>query len=162
MDLATLRHSTSHIMAQAVKELFPSARLAIGPSIEEGFYYDFDLDKPFSADDLAKIEKKMQEIIKNDAPFIKEELPRKKAIELFKKLNENYKVELIEEIPDESVSVYKTGESFMDLCRGPHIDSTGKAGAFKLLSVAGAYWRGSEKNKMLQRIYGTAFQKKEE
>jgi threonyl-tRNA synthetase len=144
-------------MAQAVKELWPQVRLGIGPSIEDGFYYDFDKGEPFSDEDLAKIEKKMLEIIKKDEPFLKEELPKKEATVLFKKLKEDYKVELISQIPDEKVSIYKTGEGFTDLCRGPHIESTGQIKAFKLLSVAGAYWHGIETNPMLQRIYGTCF-----
>ena len=157
MDLDTLRHSCSHVMAQAVKELWPEVKLGIGPSIEDGFYYDFDKKEPFADEDLAKIEKKMGEIIKKDAPFIREELPKKEAQGLFKKLKEDYKVDLLNGIPDEKVSIYKTGEDFIDLCRGPHIESTGKIKAFKLLSVAGAYWHGIETNPMLQRIYGTCF-----
>ena len=161
MDLSTLRHSVSHIMAQAVKEIWPDTKLGIGPSIDDGFYYDFDKDKPFAPEDLEKIEKKMNHIIKQNLKFQREELDKKDAVKLFKGLEEKYKVELLEEIPDEKVSVYKQGE-FVDLCRGPHIESTGKVKAFKLLSIAGAYWRGSEKNAMLQRIYGTAFLTKEE
>ncbi|MEK6714443.1 MAG: threonine--tRNA ligase, partial [Candidatus Omnitrophota bacterium] len=164
-DLDTLRHSCSHIMAQAVKELWPETKLAIGPSIDEGFYYDFDTSTalsagkkgPFTPEDLEKIEKRMQEIIKKDLPFAREELDKNKARTVFKDAKENYKVELIGELPDEKVSIYKTGKDFTDLCRGPHLNSTGEVKAFKLLSVAGAYWRGSEKNAMLQRIYGTAF-----
>jgi len=144
-------------MAQAVKELWPEVKLGIGPSIEDGFYYDFDKIEPFADEDLAKIEKKMGEIIEKDTPFLREELPRKEAQELFKRLKEDYKVDLLNEIPDEKVSIYKTGEDFMDLCRGPHIESTGNIKAFKLLSVAGAYWHGIETNPMLQRIYGTCF-----
>lgn len=158
MDLDTLRHSCSHIMAQAVKELWPEAKLAIGPSIEDGFYYDFDLAAPLATEDLAKIEERMQHIIKEDLPFVREELSKKEAAALFKDLKEDYKLELIEEIPEEKVSVYKTGDKFIDLCRGPHVASTGKIQAFKLLSVAGAYWHGIETNPMLQRIYGTAFE----
>ena len=161
MDLQTLRHSVSHIMAQAVKELWPDTKLGIGPAIEEGFYYDFDKKDAFVPEDLEKIEKKMQEIIKRDLKFQREVMAKKDAIKLFKGLKEKYKTELIEEIPDKEVSVYKQGE-FVDLCRGPHIESTAKVKAFKLLSIAGAYWRGSEKNVMLQRIYGTAFLTKEE
>jgi threonyl-tRNA synthetase len=144
-------------MAQAVKELWPQAKLGIGPSIEDGFYYDFDKKEAFSEDDLARIEQKMLEIIKKDAPFVREELPKKEAEAVFKKLKEDFKVELLKEIPDDSVSLYKTGNGFIDLCRGPHIESTGKIKAFKLLSVAGAYWHGIETNPMLQRIYGTCF-----
>ena len=143
-------------MAHAVKDLFPYAKLAIGPATDEGFYYDFDIDRPFTPEDLSLIEEKMSEIIRQDSPFVRKEVSRQEAIELFKKLGENYKVELLEEIEDEKVSLYEEG-GFIDLCRGPHIDSTGQITAFKLLSIAGAYWRGSEKNKMLQRIYGTSF-----
>jgi threonyl-tRNA synthetase len=155
-DRETFRHSTSHILAHAVKQLFPEAKLAIGPAIEEGFYYDFDIDSPFSPEDLTSIEKKMSEIIKQNNPFIRKVVPRKEAIELFKKMGEEYKVELLEAIADEEVSLYEEG-GFTDLCRGPHIETTGQVTAVKLLSVAGAYWRGDEKNKMLQRIYGTSF-----
>jgi threonyl-tRNA synthetase len=155
------RHSDSHIMAEAVKKLFPDARLAIGPAIEDGFYYDFDVERPFTPEDLEKIEKRMQEIIKMNSPFVREEMGKKDAIKLFESKGEVYKVELINELSGDTVSIYRQG-SFADLCRGPHIPSTGKIKAFKLLSTAGAYWRGSEKNKMLQRIYGTAFLTKEE
>lgn len=162
MDLSTLRHSCAHIMAQAVKELWPPVRLAIGPSIEDGFYYDFDKKEPFSEDDLAKIEKKMLEIIQKDEPFIRQELDRQEAKELFQKMREPYKVELIDGLGDNVVSIYKTGESFLDLCRGPHVNSTGQVKAFKLLSVAGAYWHGIETNPMLQRVYGACFETKRE
>jgi len=144
-------------MAQAVKELWPEAKLGIGPSIEDGFYYDFEKKEPFTDADLANIEQKMREIILENEPFIREELAKNKAAELFSKLHENYKVELIQDIPDEKVSIYKTGEGFLDLCRGPHVNATGDIRAFKLLSVAGAYWHGLETNPMLQRIYGTCF-----
>ena len=137
--------------------MWPEAKLAIGPSIEDGFYYDFDKKEPFTDEDLNKIEGLMRRIIKEDLPFVREELDKKSAADLFRKLNETYKIELINEIPDESVSIYKTGNKFLDLCRGPHIGSTEKIKAFKLLSVAGAYWRGLETNPMLQRIYGTSF-----
>ncbi len=157
MDLETLRHSCAHVMAQAVKELWPQVKLGIGPAIEDGFYYDFDKKGPFSEDDLVKIEQKMQQIIAKDEPLVRQELSRQKAQELFGKLKEDYKLELIREIPDEKLSIYKTGESFIDLCRGPHVESTGEIKAFKLLSVAGAYWHGIETNPMLQRIYGTCF-----
>lgn len=143
-------------MAHAVRELFPRAKLAIGPATEDGFYYDFDLDSPFTPEDLTKIEKKMAEIIKRDRPFVRKVFPRKDAIELFKDAGEGYKVEILKEITDDEVSLYEEGD-FIDLCRGPHVSSTGVIRAFKLLSIAGAYWRGDEKNKMLQRIYGTAF-----
>ena len=155
-----LRHTSSHILAQAVKRLFPEAKLAIGPAIDTGFYYDFDSDRPFSEEDLAAIEKEMEKIVKEDQKLERFELPRKDAIELMKEKGEDYKVELINELPeDEVISFYKQGD-FVDLCAGPHAPSTGKAKAIKLLSVAGAYWRGNENNKMLQRIYGTAFVKK--
>lgn len=150
------RHSTSHVMAQAVSELYPGVKLGIGPTIEDGFYYDFDLDVNLSPDDLGKIEEKMKEIIRQDLPFIREELSREGATKLFESLKQSYKVELLEEREDEKVTVYKNG-GFVDLCRGPHLPSTGKIEAFKLLSIAGAYWRGDEKRPMLQRIYGTAF-----
>lgn len=157
--LDTLRHSTAHIMAQAVKELYPDAKITIGPSIKDGFYYDFDRDKPFTTEDLNSIEKKMEEIIKADALFERIEVSKEEARKIFK--DEAYKIELINEIEDEKVSIYKQG-SFVDLCRGPHLSSTGRVKAFKLLSVAGSYWRGNEKNKMLQRIYGTSFPTKKE
>lgn len=143
-------------MAHAVKDLFPEAKLAIGPAIEEGFYYDFDIDRTLTPEDLSSIEKKMSEIIKQDNPFVRRLVPKEEAIELFRKKGEDYKVELLKEIADEVVSLYEE-DDFVDLCRGPHIGSTGQVSAFKLLSVAGAYWRGDEKNKMLQRIYGTSF-----
>lgn len=155
------RHSASHIMAEAVKGLFPDARLAIGPAIEEGFYYDFEVSRPFTPEDLERIEKRMQEIIKRDLPFVREEITKAEAIKLFQKLGEDYKIELINELNDETISIYRQGD-FVDLCRGPHVPSTGKIKAFKLLSTAGAYWRGSEKNKMLQRIYGSSFPTKGE
>ncbi|MBI5144671.1 MAG: threonine--tRNA ligase, partial [Candidatus Omnitrophica bacterium] len=141
---------------------WPKAKLGIGPAIEDGFYYDFEKAEPFSDGDLAKIEKKMLEIIKKDAPFIREEVSKKEAVALFKKLKEDYKLDLLKEIPDEKVSLYKTGKDFVDLCRGPHVESTGEIKAFKLLSVAGAYWHGIETNPMLQRIYGTCFPTQEE
>ncbi|MCM8799158.1 MAG: threonine--tRNA ligase, partial [Candidatus Omnitrophica bacterium] len=162
MDLETLRHSCSHIMAQAVKEIWPKTKLGIGPAIEDGFYYDFDKKEPFLPQDLTKIEEKMKKIIEEDLPFIKEEVSKEEAKKLFKKLNEDYKLLLIEEIPDKKVTVYKTGERFIDLCKGPHVESTGKIKYFKLLSIAGAYWHGIETNPMLSRIYGTCFETKEE
>jgi len=149
-------------MAEAVKELWPQVRLGIGPSIADGFYYDFDKQEPFTDEDLANIEQKMREIIAKDEPFVREEVSREEAFQLFKKLKEEYKVSLIQEIPDERVSIYKTGSDFIDLCRGPHIESTGKIKAFKLLSVAGAYWHGLETNPMLRRIYGTCFETQKE
>lgn len=156
MDLTTLRHSTAHVMAQAVKELFPGTKLGIGPAIEDGFYYDFDSSHSFSPEDLAKIEGRMREIVKQDLKFDRKETGKKEAEALFKKLGEDYKMELIREIPEDRVTVYQSGD-FVDLCRGPHLESTGGLMAFKLLSIAGAYWHGIETNPMLQRIYGTAF-----
>ncbi len=155
-NLDILRHSTSHLMAQAVKELFPEAKVAIGPSIENGFYYDFDYPLGFSEEDLVKIEKRMHELVKKDMPIIRKVIKKAEAIEMFKKAGETFKVELLGEIQDDEVSIYAQG-NFTDLCRGPHLSSTGKIKAFKLLNLAGAYWRGNEKNKMLTRIYGTAF-----
>jgi threonyl-tRNA synthetase len=155
-SLETYRHSTSHIMAFAVKELFANTRIAIGPATADGFYYDFDCDHVITAEDLPRIEKKMKEIIKGRLPFVRKEVSREEAINLFDGLGENYKVELLKEMTDERVTLYEVG-GFVDLCRGPHLESTDKVKSFKLLSVAGAYWKGDEKNKMLQRIYGTAF-----
>jgi threonyl-tRNA synthetase len=156
------RHTSSHVMAQAVKRLFPDTKLAIGPSIDNGFYYDFDTEHVFTPEDLEKIEQEMNKIIKEDLTLERYELPREEAIKLMEQKGESYKVELIQELPeDEVISFYKQGE-FVDLCAGPHVTSTGKIKAFKLLNVAGAYWRGSEKNKMLQRIYGTSFTKKKD
>ena len=153
-------HSTAHVMAQAVKDLFPEARLAIGPSIEEGFYYDFEVEKPFLPEDLERIEKRMAEIIKEKAQFQRVELSHQEAIDDFKKAGENYKVEMLQEdILDDRVSVYKHS-AFKDLCRGPHLPDTGRIKAFKLISSSGAYWKGDESNKMLQRIYGVAYPKK--
>lgn len=150
-------HTTSHIMAQAVKRLFPQAKIAIGPAIDEGFYYDFDVEKPFTDEDKAKIEEEMKKIIKEDLPIERFSLPRKEAIEFMK--DEPYKVELIEDLPEgEEISFYKQGD-FTDLCAGPHLQSTGKVKTVKILSSSGAYWRGSEKNKMLQRIYAISFPK---
>ncbi len=156
--LSILRHSISHVMAQAVQEVFPGAKVSIGPSIEDGFYYDFEYKETFTIDDFAEIEKRMKAIIRADHRFIREEMPREAAAKLFKDRGENYKVELINDLPDEikEVSIYKQG-TYIDLCRGPHIPSTGMIKAFKLLNVAGAYWRGNENNPMLQRIYGTGF-----
>mgnify|MGYP001031576841 CR=1 FL=1 len=153
-------HSTSHIMAQAVKRLFPDARLAIGPAIEEGFYYDFDLPESFSEEDLPKIEAEMKRIIKEDIPFERMEVSKEEAVRIFAERGEKYKLEILQEIEDEVVSVYRQGE-FIDLCRGPHLPSTGYVKAFKLLSVSGAYWRGKEGNPMLQRIYGISFDTEE-
>jgi threonyl-tRNA synthetase len=155
------RHSTSHIMAHAVEELFPGARLAIGPPTEDGFYYDIDLDRPLVPDDLRAIEKKMSRIIKKNNPFVRRTVSRSEALEYFRGKGNEYKVELLEEIHDDTVSLYEEG-GFVDLCRGPHLPSTGRVAAFKLLSIAGAYWRGDEKRKMLQRIYGTSFASKKD
>ena len=158
----TLRHTASHILAQAVKRLWPEAKLAIGPAIDKGFYYDIDMEHILTPEDLGKIEKEMSRIVKENLPITKSVMPRQEAIEFFKSKNEDYKVELIEDLPEDAViSCYSQGD-FIDLCAGPHVASTGKVKAFKLQSIAGAYWRGDEKNKMLQRIYGTAFEKKEE
>lgn len=154
--LPLLRHSTSHIMAAAVKKLFPAAKVTIGPSIENGFYYDFDVEKPFSSEDFAAIEEEMRAIAQAALPFVRSEMDKSAAIEHFAALGESYKAEIISEIPAESVSLYQCGD-FQDLCRGPHVPHTGFLKAFKILSVAGAYWRGDEKNAMLSRLYGTAF-----
>lgn len=161
--LAALRHTASHVMAQAIKRLWPETKLAIGPSIADGFYYDIDRDEPVTSDDLAKIEAEMKKIIKEALPLERFELPRAEAIALMKEKNEPYKVELIEDLPEDAIiSFYKQGE-FTDLCAGPHLMNTKEVGkAFKLMNIAGAYWRGSEKNKMLTRIYATAFAKKED
>jgi len=154
--LSILRHSTSHIMAQAVQGEFEGAKIAIGPAIAAGFYYDFDYTRTFTTEDLERIEKKMQEIIDRDAPFVREKMDRQEAIKFFQDRNEAYKVELIQDLPDEKISLYRDGD-FIDMCRGPHVPSTGWVKAFKLTGVAGAYWRGDERNPMLQRIYGTSF-----
>ncbi len=160
--LHALRHTASHILAHAVQRLFPGTKLAIGPAIANGFYYDFDSGHTFSPEDLTAIEKEMEKIVAEDLPLVREFLPRDEAIKLFYGLGEKYKIELIEALADDvPISIYRQGE-FVDLCAGPHVASTGKVKAFKLQSLAGAYWRGDEKNKMLQRIYGTAFAKKTE
>ena len=156
------RHTSAHILAQAIKRVYPDAKLAIGPAIESGFYYDVDLEEKITPEDLEKIEAEMKKITKEDHAIERFELPRNEAIELMKKIGEDYKVELIEDLPEDSIiSFYKQGD-FIDLCKGPHLESTKKVKAFKLLSLAGAYWRGDEKNKMLQRIYGTSFEKKKD
>ncbi len=160
--LEVIRHSTAHLMAYAVKELFPDAQVTIGPVIEHGFYYDFSYTRPFTPEDLEKIEKKMTEIVNRDLPITRKVLLRDDAVKYFKSIKENYKAEIIESIPvDQEVSLYTEGE-FTDLCRGPHVPSTGKLKVFKLMKVAGAYWRGDSKNEMLQRIYGTAWTNKED
>ena len=158
----TLRHTASHILAQAVKRLWPEAKLAIGPAIDKGFYYDIDMEHTLTPEDLGKIEKEMSRIVKENLPITKSVMSRQEAIEFFKSKNEDYKVELIQDLPEDAVISCYTQGDFIDLCAGPHAASTGKVKAFKLQSIAGAYWRGDEKNKMLQRIYGTAFEKKEE
>ena len=158
--LEILRHSTSHLMAQAVKRLYPNVQVTIGPAIKDGFYYDFDTDKPFTDEDLPKIEAEMKKIIKENIPVIRKIMTKKEAIEYFKKNNEPYKVEIIEDIDADTVSFYEQGD-FIDLCRGPHVPSTGYLKSYKLMSVAGSYWRGDSNNKMLSRIYGTAFESKE-
>lgn len=152
-----IRHSTAHLMAMAVQELYPGTQVTIGPVIEDGFFYDFATDRAFTEEDLRRIEEKMAEITRSDLSIHREEWRRNDAIEEFEKVGEKYKAEIIREIPeDEILSVYRQGD-WKDLCRGPHVPSTGRLGAFKLLSVAGAYWRGDERNAMLQRIYGTAW-----
>lgn len=159
--LEILRHSTSHLMAEAVRALFPQAKVAIGPAIESGFYYDFDVPEPFSPEDLPRIEAKMSELAAKDLPFIREEVPKEEAIRFFQDQGEVYKVELLQEIDQERVSLYRQG-GFVDLCRGPHVPSSGYLTAFKLTAISGAYWRGDERRPMLQRIYGTAFPTREE
>jgi threonyl-tRNA synthetase len=153
-------HSTSHLMAHAVKQLFPSAKLAIGPAIDEGFYYDFDLDRTLTPEDLEKIEKRMAELAKAGTRVIRKNISKADALSFFQNIGESYKVELINELADDTITVYEQAD-FADLCRGPHVPSTAKIKAFKLLSIAGAYWRGNEKNKMLQRIYGISFPTKD-
>ena len=158
--LDIIRHSTSHLMAQAVKQLYPEAQVTIGPVIEDGFYYDFSYPQGFTPDDLQKIEKRMEELVKEDLPVHREEISRDAGIDMFRDMGEIYKAEILEDIPkDETLSVYRQGD-FVDLCRGPHVPSTGKLKAFKLMKLAGAYWRGKSDNEMLQRVYGTAWQDK--
>ncbi len=160
--LFTLRHTASHVMAQAIARLFPGVKFAIGPAIDDGFYYDLDSDHVFSQEDFAAIEKEMAKISKENIPLVKKVLPREEALEYFKAKNQDYKVMLIEDLPEEeTISLYEQGD-FTDLCAGPHMKATGKVKVFKLMTVAGAYWRGDAKNKMLQRIYATAFYKKED
>ena len=160
--LEVIRHSTAHLLAHAVKELFPEAQVTIGPVIDNGFYYDFSYHRPFTPEDLVAIEQRMAEIVKRELPVTREVWPRDKAVEFFKGIGENYKAEIIASIPsDEDVSLYRQGD-FVDLCRGPHVPTTGKLKVFKLTKLAGAYWRGDSKNEMLQRIYGTAWVKKED
>jgi len=157
--LEAMRHSCAHVMAQAVGEMFPDARFGIGPNIEDGFYYDFDLPRPLKPEDLPEIEKRMADIIARDLPIVREEIGKEVALRLF--AHQPYKLELIEELADQTLAIYRQG-GFVDLCRGPHVKSTGEIGPFKLLSIAGAYWRGDEKRPMLQRLYGTAFLHREE
>jgi threonyl-tRNA synthetase len=160
--LEVIRHSTAHLLAYAVKDLFPQAQVTIGPVIENGFYYDFSYSRPFTPEDLAQIEQRMAELARKDEPVVRKVLPRDEAVSYFKSIGEHYKAEIIESIPaDQDVSLYSEG-AFTDLCRGPHVPSTGKLKVFKLMKVAGAYWRGDSKNEMLQRIYGTAWAKKDE
>jgi threonyl-tRNA synthetase len=152
--LETMRHSAAHIMAEAVLSMFPNAKFGIGPAIENGFYYDFDLPRSLTPEDLPVIEEKMNEIVKSNIPFERDEVSKEEARKLF--ADQPYKLELIDELEGEKVGIYQQG-NFTDLCRGPHVETTGQVKAFKLTSIAGAYWRGSEKNPMLQRIYGLAF-----
>ena len=160
--LHAIRHTASHVMAQAIQHLFPGVKFAIGPAIDTGFYYDIDSEHVFTPEDLTAIEKEMAKIVKQNLPLVRSEVPRKDALTRFAAENEIYKVELINDLPEDAViSLYTQGD-FTDLCAGPHCPSTGRVKAFKLMSLAGAYWRGNEKNKMLQRIYGTAFPSKEE
>src|SRR5581483_547394 len=156
-----MRHSAAHVMAEAVQELFPDARFAIGPAIEDGFYYDFDLPRPLTPEDLPEIERRMQRIIAARYPFLQDRWPREKALEYFRQKGQIYKVELIEDLPDLEVGIYQQG-NFLDLCRGPHVENTGQIGPFKLMRVSGSYWRGDEHRPMLQRIYGTAWFSQEE
>ncbi|MCL4533711.1 MAG: threonine--tRNA ligase, partial [Bacteroidetes bacterium] len=160
-DLETIRHSAAHVMAEAVLSLFPDAKFGIGPSIEDGFYYDFDLSRPLTPEDLAEIEKRMARIVEAGLPFQRREMAREEARAFFAERGQAYKVELIDDLPDPVVSLYTQG-NFTDLCRGPHVANTREIGAFKLLHTAGAYWRGDEHRPMLQRIYGTAFASKDE
>ncbi len=160
--LEIIRHSTAHLLAYAVKELFPEAQVTIGPVVENGFYYDFAYTRPFTPEDLLAIEKRMAELAKRDLPVTREGCARDEATAFFKSIGEHYKAELIAAIPDgQDVSLYREGD-FVDLCRGPHVPSTGKLKVFKLMKVAGAYWRGDHNNEQLQRVYGTAWAKKED
>ncbi|MGH8400112.1 MAG: TGS domain-containing protein, partial [Gammaproteobacteria bacterium] len=155
--LDVIRHSTAHLLAQAVKQLFPEAQVTIGPVIEDGFYYDFAYQRPFTTEDLAAIEQRMEELVAQDEPVSRSVMPRDAAVKFFRDMGEKYKAEIIASIPaDQEISLYRQGD-FIDLCRGPHVPSTGKLKAFHLMKVAGAYWRGDSRNEMLQRIYGTAW-----
>ena len=159
-ELETMRHSCAHVMAQAVQQLFPGTKLGIGPAIDNGFYYDFDCPAQFTPEDLKKIETKMKEIIKSRQPFERKEMSKAEAKEFFTKRGETYKLELLEELEDGTITVYVNGD-YADLCRGPHLEHTGKITNFKLSTIAGAYWRGDEKRPMLQRIYGLCFENKD-
>ncbi|MHB1062621.1 MAG: TGS domain-containing protein, partial [Thiobacillus sp.] len=160
--LDMIRHSTAHLLAAAVKSLFPDAQVTVGPVIEDGFFYDFAYKRPFTPEDLVAIEKKMAELAKQDIPVERSVMPRDEAVSFFKNMGELYKAEIIASIPsNEDISLYREGD-FIDLCRGPHVPSTGKLKHFKLMKLAGAYWRGDSKNEMLQRVYGTAWAKKED
>src|SRR5260221_1972561 len=159
--LQRMRHSAAHVMAEAVQEIFPEARFAIGPAIEDGFYYDFELPRTLTPDDFADIEQRMARIVEGKYPFVRERWPREKALEYFRNKDQAYKVEIIENLPDEEVGIYQQ-RNFLDLCRGPHVENTGQIGPFKLMRVAGAYWRGDEHRPMLQRLYGTAWFTQEE
>ncbi|MBQ6842539.1 MAG: threonine--tRNA ligase, partial [Firmicutes bacterium] len=162
MGKTVFRHSSSHLLATAIQRLFPGTKFGIGPAIKDGFYYDLDSEHVFTAEDFPAIEKEMAKIVKENLPFVRSEVPRAEALEIFGSRGDNYKVELINDLPEDAIiSTYQDGD-FLDLCAGPHLPGTGRIKAFKLLSVAGAYWRGSEKNKMLQRIYATSFPTKEE
>jgi threonyl-tRNA synthetase len=154
--LDVLRHSTAHLMAQAVQSLFPGTQVTIGPTIQDGFYYDFKRETPFTPEEIAKIEQRMEDLARANLKVTREEMPKAQAIEMFRRMGEDYKVSIIEGITEDPVSLYRQGD-WIDLCRGPHVPSTGKLKAFKITSVAGAYWRGDEKNEMLQRIYGTSW-----
>jgi threonyl-tRNA synthetase len=156
-----MRHSAAHVMAEAVQELFPDARFGIGPAIEDGFYYDFDLPRALTPEDLPEIEQRMRRIIAGKYPFVRDRWPREKALAYFGEKGQNYKVEIIENLPDAEVGIYQQNE-VLDLCRGPHVANTGEIGPIKLMRVAGAYWRGDERRPMLQRIYGTAWFTQEE
>jgi threonyl-tRNA synthetase len=160
--LEVLRHSCAHLLAMAVKEIFPSAQVTIGPVIEDGFYYDFAFERPFTTEDLAKIEKRMEELAAKDTPVVRSLMSRPEAVKLFEEMGEQYKVEIISSInTDQDLSFYRQAD-FIDLCRGPHVPSLGKLKAFKLMKVAGAYWRGDSNNAMLQRIYGTCWANKKD
>nr|MBF6592247.1 threonine--tRNA ligase [Ktedonobacterales bacterium] len=159
--LQRMRHSAAHVMAEAVQDLFPGARFAIGPAIEDGFYYDMELPRPLTPDDLPAIEERMRQSVRANHPFVCSMWPRERALEYFRQRDQPYKVEIIENLPDAEVGIYQQGP-FLDLCRGPHVEATGQIGPFKLMRVAGAYWRGDENRPMLQRLYGTAWFSQEE